>query len=126
MDKKTLVLGASENPERYSHQAVRLLSNYGHSVVAVGREDGRIEQIAIANANDAHRLWNASHNIHTVSLYLNPSLQEQHQKWLLSLKPKRVIFNPGTENLTFRKLLEENGVEVVEGCTLVMLRTKQY
>lgn len=126
MNKKTLVLGASESSERYSNQAVRLLREYAHSIVAVGRRGGLIDEVEIISSNQAHGSINVSSNIHTVSLYVNPSLQEQHQSWLLSLKPKRVIFNPGTENVSFERVLQENGVEVVEGCTLVMLRTKQF
>ncbi len=118
---KTLVLGASPKAERYSYQAVQRLTEYGHEVVPVGiRKNSFIEELPI--------LIGQPHieNVHTITLYLNPQRQEAYYDYLLQLKPKRVIFNPGTENALFIKLLKENEVEVVIGCTLVMLSVEQF
>jgi len=118
---KTLVLGASPNPERYSYLAVQRLVNNGHETVAVGiRKDSFIEGLPILLGQPQVR------DVHTVTLYLNPTRQEAYYNYLLSLKPKRVIFNPGTENAALIKLLKENEVEPVIACTLVMLSTGQY
>ncbi len=116
----TLVIGASENPERYSNKAVRLLADYQHHVLALGIKSGKIGDVEILKE------LSADVSIDTVTLYVNPSLQEQYQSLILGLKPRRVIFNPGTENINFERLLSENGIEPIEACTLVMLRTRQY
>jgi predicted CoA-binding protein len=121
MEKKsTLVIGASENPERYSNQAVRLLLDYEHDVLALGVKEGSIGDVQILNKLPENL------NIDTVTLYVNPSLQELYKSLILNLKPRRVIFNPGTENQEFEEMLSNNGIEPIEACTLVMLRTGQY
>jgi len=118
---KTLVLGASPNPERYSYLAVQRLTVYGHEVVPVGiRKNSSIEGLPILLGQPHFE------DIHTITLYLNPKRQEAYYDYLLSLKPKRVIFNPGTENAYLIKLLKENGIEAVIACTLVMLSTEQF
>ncbi len=116
--KKTLVLGASPKPERFSNKAVRLLRKFGHPVVAVGLRDAVIEDVPIIRPEEVKEK-----DIHTVTLYLSPENQKAYYDFILSLQPKRVIFNPGTENPELQKLLEEKGIETVENCTLVMLRS---
>jgi uncharacterized protein len=118
--KSTLVIGASENPERYANQAVRMLLDYEHNVIALGVKSGRIDDVEILNEMPENI------SIDTITLYVNPALQEQYKHQILQLKPRRVIFNPGTENQDFEKLLIDNNIEPIEACTLVMLRTGQY
>ena len=118
--KKTLVLGASQNPARYSYLAINRLRNHGHPVVAVGRRDGQASDVVITKEHKQ------GEDIDTVTLYLNPTNQKQYYDYILSLKPKRIIFNPGTENEELYKLADENGIEYMEACTLVMLSTGQY
>ena len=120
MDKKTLVIGASENTDRYSNKAVKKLLENKISVVALGKNEGFIENVKILTGTPA------LDNIHTISIYLNPQLQQTVTDYLLSLNPKRIIFNPGTENPTLSQQAQQKGIEVVEGCTLVMLATKQF
>lgn len=120
MNKKTLVLGASENPERYSHKAVVKLNNYGHDVIAIGKSTGLINKTPIITQQPKIE------NLDTVTLYLSPTNQTELYDYVIQLKPKRVIFNPGTENLDFSKKLQEHNIEIVNGCTLVMLSTNQY
>ncbi len=118
--KKTLVIGASENPERYSYIAVKKLKKYGHSVIAMSRKFGMIDDTSIITEfpKDAQ--------VDTVTLYINPELQKQYINDILSLHPKRLIFNPGTENEEFYTLAKANGIEPLEACTLVLLSTGQY
>lgn len=118
--KKTLVLGASTNPSRYSNMAVKKLLNYKHEVVPVGIRKGEIEGVKILSVEDELE------GIHTITLYLGPQNQPSYYDYILSLKPKRVIFNPGTINLEFMEKLRSNGVEVLDACTLVMLSANTY
>ena len=118
--KKTLVLGASQNPSRYSYLAIRKLTSYDHPVLAVGRRDGKIGEIPI------HKEKVQAPDIDTVTLYLNPQNQKEYYDYILGLKPKRIIFNPGTENHELVKLAEENNIEPFMGCTLVMLSMGEY
>ena len=120
MDKKTLVIGASTNPERYSNIAINRLVKYGHTVVALGLKKGIVAGIDITNEKEAFE------NINTVTMYLNPKRQEEYYEYILSLKPERVIFNPGTENPEFYKILRKNQIGMEEACTLVLLGTNQY
>lgn len=120
MKKKTLVFGASTNPQRYSYLALNELVNKGHDVVAYGIKKGTVAGIEIDT-----ELKNYD-GIDTVTLYLNPQRQETFFDYILSLKPKRVIFNPGTENPEFYDLLRENNIEFERACTLVLLSTRQY
>ncbi|MEP7264449.1 MAG: CoA-binding protein [Bacteroidota bacterium] len=116
----TLVIGASENPQRYSYLAVKRLLKYQHAVNAIGLKTGRIDSVTIDTGFPDYK------NIHTITLYINPSRQPAYYDYILSLHPKRVIFNPGTENPEFEILLVKNNIEAVEACTLVMLSTNQY
>ncbi|MFT5666838.1 MAG: putative CoA-binding protein [Vicingaceae bacterium] len=118
--KKTLVLGASTNAYRYSNIAVKKLLSYGHEVVPIGIKLGSIKGVEIQIAGDNIE------GIHTVTLYIGPKNQHQYFDYILNLNPSRVLFNPGTINGSFIKLLEENGIEVIEACTLVMLSANTY
>ncbi len=120
MKKKTLVLGASDNPARYSYLAMKRLAAHQHPVVAVGRKTTKVGDITI------HKDHIAEGGIDTVTLYLNPRNQVEYYDYILSLNPKRIIFNPGTENDDLIKKARENNIEPFIGCTLVMLSTGQY
>ncbi len=115
MNRKTVVIGASENPERYSNRAVKSLLRHEQEVVAVGLKEGEIDGVKILTGKPAIE------NVDTVTMYVGPAHQKDWYDYVLSLKPKRIIFNPGAENPEFEKLAEQNGIEVVEACTLVML-----
>ena len=117
---KTLVLGASEKEDRYANKAVRLLREYDHEVVAVGRSSGTIEDVPIQTGQPELE------GVDTVSLYIGPHVQAQVYDYVLGLKPRRVIFNPGTENPEFQQVLEAAGIAPIEACTLVMLKTDQF
>lgn len=118
--KKTVVLGASDNPSRYSYLAVEKLRRYQHPVVAIGRKEGKVSDVNIITEHPSEK------EVDTVTLYLNPQLQQQYYDYILSLHPKRIIFNPGTENEELETLAKANGIEPVEACTLVLLGTGQY
>src|SRR5690554_6211435 len=118
--KKTLVIGASSKPERYSNAAVKLLREEGHPVIALGKRAGFIDDTPIQTA------WPEGEQIHTVTLYVGSRHQPEYYNPLLQLKPKRVIFNPGTFNDELKRLLKSEGVETVEACTLIMLRSDSY
>lgn len=118
--KKTLVIGASENPTRYSYLAVEKLKKYGHSVIALGNKTGMIGDTKIQTEKRQEQ------NIDTVTLYINPELQKQYADYIMLLHPKRLIFNPGTENDDLYQMAKANGIEPLEACTLVMLGTGQY
>ena len=120
MDKRTLVIGASDNPERYSYKAVIAMTKQGYTAIPIGIKKGSINGITILNDRPILS------DIDTVTLYLAPERQAEYYDYILSLKPKRVIFNPGTENGAFEQLLIKNGIEPVEACTLVMLSVKNY
>jgi hypothetical protein len=119
-NKKTLVLGASANPEQYSHLAVKKLLQQGHEVEAIGRDEFRIGTVIVSPNPTPFK------NIHTVTLYLNPAKQELYEDYIISLLPQRVIFNPGAEHPSFAKKLNAEGIEAIEACTLVMLSAGTY
>ena len=118
--KKTLVLGASDNPSRYSFLALQRLKNHGHPVVAIGKKNSVVGDIVIEKEKKTFD------NIDTVTLYLNPFRQKEYYDYMISLKPKRIIFNPGAENDELAELARQNGIVPQEACTLVMLSTGQY
>jgi predicted CoA-binding protein len=118
--KKTVVLGATPNPERYAYLAVMKLHRYGHEVVPVGPRAGDITGIPIQVGQPPLE------GVDTITLYLRAENQVPYYDYIFSLKPKRIIFNPGTENRDLTRMALEKGVEPVEGCTLVMLSTRQY
>lgn len=119
-NKKTLVLGASLKPEKYSYAAISKLVEKGHSVLAIGQRAGEVMGIKI------HTKAIPVKNIDTITLYLNPTRQKEYYNYIVEAKPKRVIFNPGTHNPEFYQLLESNSIKVEIACTLVLLATNQY
>lgn len=118
--KKTVVLGASNNPGRYSYLAIQRLRKYGHPVVAVGRRVGEVADVNITKEHIPEK------DVDTVTLYLNPTNQLEYYDYILGLHPKRIIFNPGTENDELIRIAKENNIQPVIACTLVMLGTGQY
>ncbi|MBK8227822.1 MAG: CoA-binding protein [Flavobacteriales bacterium] len=120
MERLTIVLGASEKPDRYSNMAARRLMAYGHAVLCIGRRPGRIGELPIRTEIPEGT------RAHTVTMYLSAANQSEWRERLLALKPKRVIFNPGAENPVLARELEGVGTEAVEACTLVLLATGEY
>lgn len=120
MSKKTLVLGASLKPQRYSNIAINRLVSHNHEVVAFGLREGQVEGVEIDTNLMPYR------DVDTVTLYLNPERQKEYYDYIISLKPGRIIFNPGTENPEFQNVLKQNDIFFEEACTLVLLGTNQY
>lgn len=118
--KKTVVLGATPNPERYAFLAVRSLLRHRHAVVPVGSRPGNVDGQAIETGQPA------VDDVDTITLYLRDVNQRPYYDYILALRPKRIIFNPGTENSELEALAHKNDIEIVHGCTLVMLSTGQY
>jgi predicted CoA-binding protein len=118
--KKTLVLGASDNPSRYSFLAMQRLKSHGHPVVALGKKHTLVNDITI----ETEKKFFA--DIDTVTLYLNPAHQQEYYDYILSLNPRRIIFNPGAENDELNKLAQAQQIKTMEACTLVLLSTGQY
>jgi len=118
--KKTLIIGASSNRERFSYLAAELLLAHGHEIELLGKRP----EIVFGKTIDTEKKPFLS--IDTVTMYLSEKYQPEYYEYVISLKPTRVIFNPGTENPEFEELLKENNIQVVENCTLIMLRTGQY
>ncbi len=118
--KKTLVLGASENPARYSNMAIKRLVNYEHPVEAIGKRGGMVMGVPVETGTKPFN------NIDTVTIYLNPVHQKAYYDYIISLHPKRIIFNPGAENDELFQQAMDNGIKPVEACTLVLLNTGQY
>lgn len=117
---KTLVIGASTNPERYAYQAIERLKAKDHPVIALGIKAGEVHGETIHTEKEN---WSA---IDTVTLYVGPARQEHYIDYVCGLKPRRVLFNPGTENPVFEKRLAAEGILVERACTLVLLSTNQY
>jgi predicted CoA-binding protein len=120
MKNRTLVIGASENPDRYSYLAIRRLLSHNKEVRAIGLKKGAVEGVTIETGQPNYE------DIDTVTLYVGPNNQATFYDYLLQLKPRRVIFNPGTENPELEDLLKRNGIATEEACTLVMLSTGVY
>jgi uncharacterized protein len=118
--KKTLVIGASTNPERYAYLAINSLRKHGHEVVAIGRKEGIVNDVQIQPGKPDFE------DIDTVTLYLNPAHQADFHDYVLDLKPKRILFNPGAENPEFMQQATVAGIEALEACTLVLLSTGQF
>ena len=119
-NKKTLVLGATTKPEKYAFKAITMLVDKGHSVLALGQNAGEVAGVKIQTKAIPLK------NIDTVTLYLNPARQRDYYNYIVEAKPKRVIFNPGSENPVLEKALTSHGILVEEACTLVLLRTDQF
>ncbi|TVR40143.1 MAG: CoA-binding protein [Bacteroidia bacterium] len=117
---RTLVLGASPNPLRYSNKAVKRLLANDKEVVAIGKRETEIDDVKVLKGTPSLE------DIHTVTLYLGPANQEDYLEYIVSLKPKRIIFNPGTYNKKLEEMAESNGIDCVEDCTLIMLDAGNY
>jgi len=119
---KTVIVGATPNPSRYAYIAADMLTEYEHQIVPIGIKKGEVFGKEILNIRDRPEIS----DVDTITLYIGPVHQPEWYDYLISLKPKRIIFNPGTENPEFEKLAVANHIEPIEACTLVMLRTGQY
>ena len=120
MKGKTVVIGASEKPERYANKVAKRLLQQGHEIELIGLRTGKIQDNPIQTGQPDLK------NIDTVTLYVSPKNQTGLYDYIKKLKPRRVIFNPGTENALFEEELQQQGIEPIEACTLVMLATGQY
>lgn len=120
--KKTVIIGATTDPSRYAYLAARMLTHYNNEIVPIGIKKGEVFGARILSIFEKPQVA----DVHTITMYIGPQRQPEWYQYLLGLKPKRIIFNPGTENLTLEKMAEDRGIEVVQGCTLVMLRSNQY
>lgn len=120
MKTKTLVVGASEKTSRYSNQAIKALKQKDHDVIAIGKQKGLVEGIDILTEISAEE------DIDTVTLYINPKIQKTYEDFLIDLAPRRVIFNPGTENPELENKLKGKNIETLHACTLILLGTNQY
>lgn len=120
MNKTTLVIGASLKPERYSNIAIKRLRSYNHEVKAFGLRSGEVADVTIDTELMPYK------NVDTVTLYLNTQNQKPYYDYIIGLNPKRVIFNPGTENPEFYNILEQKNINYEVACTLVLLSTQQY
>ena len=120
MPHPTLILGATPNPDRYANIAAHRLTRHGHPIINVGIKTGEVAGVEILNGKPDVP------EVDTVTLYVGPKHQPDYYDWLLRVAPKRLIFNPGTENPELMRLAREAGIEVVVGCTLVMLASDQY
>ncbi len=122
MGKKTVIVGATTNQSRYAYLAAQMLTEYGHEIVPLGIRKGEIFGKPIQDIRTKPLIK----DVDTITLYISTVHQSEWYDYLLSLNPKRIIFNPGTENSEFEQLAEDKGIEATEACTLVMLRSKQF
>ena len=120
MSKTTLLLGASGTPSRHSNLAINKLRNHNHPVVAIGKRNGVVGDTPVETAT------RDIEGLDTITLYLNPGNQKQYYDYIMNLHPKRIIFNPGTENDELAEMAREKGIQPLEACTLVLLSTGQY
>lgn len=120
--KSTAVIGASTNPSRYAYRAAHMLKSHGHPMIPIGIKKGEVAGEAIMDLRDRPQV----DELDTVTLYLGPQNQSEWEDYIIGLRPKRVVFNPGTENPPFADRLESEGIEAVEACTLVMLSVGTY
>jgi len=118
--RKTLIIGATPDETRYAYKAAQMLRRFQHEIVNVGIKKGEVAGVAIEKPDIIHK------DIDTITLYIGPALQANYHEYILKTKPKRVIFNPGTENPALESLLRQHGIETLEACTLVLLSTGQY
>ncbi|MBC7399892.1 MAG: CoA-binding protein [Mucilaginibacter sp.] len=119
-DKKTLIIGATPNSGRYAYLAANRLVSHGHTIVNVGLKSGEVAGVPIEKAEKIHG------DIDTITLYVGPDNQPPLYDYILATKPKRIIFNPGTENSELRKMANEKGIETEYACTLVLLSIGEY
>lgn len=120
MNQKTLIIGASVNPERYSYKAAEKLLAHKHDIYMIGNKPGILFDKEIVNHQTAYP------DVDTVTMYVSAKNQTEYYQYIMSLKPQRVIFNPGTENPEFEKELEAHGIIAEQACTLVLLATNSY
>lgn len=118
--KKTLILGATPDPGRYAYLAANRLVRYGHPIVNIGLKTGEVAGVPIERPGKIHL------DIDTITMYVGTRNQEGYYDYILGTNPKRIIFNPGTENYQLEALAEKQGIKCIEGCTLVMLSTGQF
>ena len=121
MTEKVAILGASDNPERYAHKAMKMLQEYGHKVYPVNPHIDKIEELNVIPSLTA-----LPEQVDTLTLYVNPQRLTPYLEQIKKLHPKRVIFNPGTESKEFEEELEKAGIKTTEACTMVLLRTNQF
>lgn len=119
-DKKTLILGATPNAARYAYAAANRLTQKGHTIVNVGLKTGEVAGVPIEKPETIHT------DIDTITLYVGPQNQKSLYDYILATHPKRIIFNPGTENAELRRMANEKGIETEYACTLVMLSIGEY
>lgn len=122
MKSKIVIVGATPNESRYAFIAAEMLIRYGYEIAPIGIKKGEIFGKEIQNI----RLSPIIENVDTVTMYIGKRHQPEYYSYLLNLHPKRIIFNPGTENLEFYRKVEAAGIEPIEACTLVMLRSGQF
>jgi predicted CoA-binding protein len=120
--KKTVIIGGTPDPSRYAYLAAQMLTSYGHEIVPLSIKTGTVFGVEILDIRQRPVI----DGVDTVTLYIGPQRQPEWYDYILSLKPKRIIFNPGTENEVFEKMAEEQSVEALQACTLVLLRSRQY
>ena len=119
-NKTTLIVGATPNPSRFAYRAAHMLSDYGHPILLFGIKKGSVAGELILND------WPGDKSIDTITLYISGKWQIAYYQKMIDLKPRRIIFNPGTENQEFESMATEAGIECLRACTLVMLQTNQY
>jgi uncharacterized protein len=122
MGKKTVIIGATPDRSRYAYLAAQMLLEYDHEIVPVSIKSGEVFGKQILDLRKKPSI----ENVDTVTMYIGTRHQPEWHDYILGLKPKRIIFNPGTENSLLEQLAEDQGIEAVEGCTLVMLRSRQF
>lgn len=118
--KKTLIIGASPDANRYAYKAAHMLTGKGHEIVNIGIKKGEVASVTIEKPGDIYK------DIDTITLYIGPATQPEYYDYIIETKPKRVIFNPGTENVELQRLLDANDIDYTEACTLVLLSIGQY
>ncbi len=120
--KKTVIIGATTNPARYAFAAADLLTAKGHPIIPVGIKKGEVQGKAILNIREEPQI----EEVDTVTLYIGPRHQPEWYDYIIGLQPKRIVFNPGTENEEFMVMAEKAGIHTEEACTLVLLRLGNY
>jgi len=120
--KRTVIVGATDNPARYAYMAANMLKEKGFEIVPLGIKKGKVAGEDILDIREKPDVG----PVHTITLYIGPQRQPELYDYLISLKPQRIIFNPGTENSEFESLAQKNGIETYRNCTLVLLSTRQY
>jgi len=120
--KKTVIIGATPNVHRYAYMAAESLTDHGHEIVPVGIKKGEVFDQSILNLKDKPKI----ENVDTITMYIGERHQDEWMDYIVNLQPKRIIFNPGTENAEFERYARKKGIEVEEACTLVLLSIGSY